>query len=83
MSLLSQFFGTKPIRVVEYTSGSGTFTPLVSNSWCRITLVGGGAGGNRVVNGVSGSGGLSNRCGQAPLGYWTAISFSRPNRAAS
>jgi hypothetical protein len=49
MSSLSQFIGSsgKPTLVTALTSGSGTFTPLVSNSWCRITLVGGGGGGAR------------------------------------
>lgn len=37
----------RPLRVTTYTSGSGTFSPLVPNSWCRVTLVGAGAGGRR------------------------------------
>ncbi len=45
MSTLSQFSGVKPLRTVVYTSGTGTFTPLVSNSWCRVTMLGGGGGG--------------------------------------
>ena len=50
MSSLSQFTGAKPIRVVTYTSGTGTFTPLVSNSWCRVTVVGGGGAGRAAGN---------------------------------
>jgi hypothetical protein len=45
MSTLSQFAGSKPTRVVQYTSGTGTFTPLAPNSLCRVTLVGGGGSG--------------------------------------
>lgn len=47
----------RPQRVITYTSGTGTFTPLVSNSWCRITLVGGGAGGARCSTTSGGGGG--------------------------
>lgn len=58
MSKYSEFFGSgKPIRVVNYTSGSGTFTPLETNSWCRVTLVGGGAGGCRSSSTSPGRGG--------------------------
>lgn len=48
MNLNDLIPGNKPKRVVELTSGTGTFTPLVANSWCRVTLQapgGGGAGG--------------------------------------
>ncbi len=38
----------KPLRVVRYTSGSGTFTPLAVNSWVRVTVVAGGGGGANV-----------------------------------
>lgn len=54
MSALSQFFGSRPVKTTTYTSGSGTFTPLVSDSWCRVTLVGGGGGGS--AHGGAGSG---------------------------
>ena len=46
------------LRVVEYTGGSGTFTPLAANSWCRVTIVGGGGGGGRgATNGAAAGGG--------------------------
>lgn len=46
MSTLSQFMpGGKPRQVTTYTSGSGTYTPVAPNSWCRITLIGGGGAG--------------------------------------
>lgn len=47
MTKASDFFaaGGKPKRTVTYTSGTGTFTPLEANSWCRVTLVGGGSAG--------------------------------------
>ena len=51
---LGQIEGGSAIRTVTYTSGTGTFTPLVANSWCRVTLVGGGSGG---ANGGRGGGG--------------------------
>lgn len=39
--------GGKPTRVTSYTSGSGSFTPLsTTTSWMRVTLVGGGEGGD-------------------------------------
>lgn len=40
------FGGSKPIRTVTITSGTGTFTPLMANSICRIVLQGAGAGGS-------------------------------------
>lgn len=49
--------GSKPIRTVSLTSGSGTFTPLVANSWCRVTLVGAGQGGGRPATSTFGAGG--------------------------
>ena len=59
MSTLSQFIpsGTKPLRRTEYTSGSGTFTPLVSNGWARVTVVGGGGGGSTDAANTGGTGG--------------------------
>lgn len=55
----------KPIRTVTLTSGTGTFTPLKPNSWCRLTLVAGGAGGSRVAGATSNSGGQGGGAGQA------------------
>lgn len=62
MSNLSQFLpsGTKPLRRTEYTTGSGTFTPLVTNGWAKVTLVGGGGGGgggNGTSTGAAGGNG--------------------------
>lgn len=57
----TDFGGAAPLRVVELVSGSGTFTPLVANSWCRITLVGAGAGGAR-RNATNGGGGGQPGC---------------------
>ena len=54
MSNLSQFsIGGKPLRVVTYTTGSGTFTPLTAGNWCNVTVVGGGGGGGYGGNGLS------------------------------
>lgn len=51
---LSEFFPNgKPTRVTTTTSGSGTFTPLVTPCWVRVTLVGGGAGGYGGSNSTS------------------------------
>ena len=57
MSNSEQFGGSRPFRITTYTSGSGTFTPAVANSWCRITLVGAGAGGRRGATVTAGGGG--------------------------
>lgn len=57
MSNSEQFGGSRPFRITTYTSGTGTFTPTVSNSWCRITLVGAGAGGRRGATVTAGGGG--------------------------
>lgn len=46
-----------PLRVVELTSGSGTFAPLAPRSWCRVTVVGGGGGGGRPAASGAGAGG--------------------------
>lgn len=35
-----------PIRVTQYTSGTGTFTPLPRTKWIRAFLLAGGSGGN-------------------------------------
>lgn len=64
MSALTQFIpsgSAKPLRRTEYTSGSGTFTPLVSNGWARVTVVGAGGGGggstdNANTGGAGGAG---------------------------
>lgn len=56
MSAFSQFVGG-PARVTTYTSGSGTFTPTVANSWCRVTMVSGGGGGSRPPDGSAAAGG--------------------------
>jgi hypothetical protein len=46
MSTLSQFIpGGKPRQVTVYTSGSGTYTPVSPNSWCYVTMIGGGGPG--------------------------------------
>lgn len=51
---LSDFYPNgKPARVSTLTSGSGTFTPLVTPAWVRVTLVGGGAGGKGGSNGTA------------------------------
>jgi hypothetical protein len=58
MTRASSFLGYGiPKRVVTYTSGSGTFSALESNSWCRITLVGGGGGSASASGGTSGAAG--------------------------
>lgn len=46
-TLLSQFVlgGGSALRTTVLTSGAGTFTPLSTPTWARITLVGGGGGG--------------------------------------
>ena len=78
MSTLSQFTGAKPIRVVTYTSGTGTFTPLVSNSWCRVTLVGGGGGGvggTIAPVGSSAAGGQGGQAGQT-VTAWLRVAGS-------
>ena len=50
---LSEFFPNgKPARVTTTTSGSGTFTPLATPCWVRVTLVGGGGGGATGNNGT-------------------------------
>lgn len=46
MSSFSQFVGGgKPKKVTRYTTGSGTYTPLAPNSWCFVTMIGGGGAG--------------------------------------
>jgi|LakMenEpi03Aug12_release.lakeMendotaPanAssembly.Ray.scaffolds.fasta_scaffold170579_4 hypothetical protein len=37
--------GGKPRQVTVYTSGSGTYTPVSPNSWCYVTMIGGGGSG--------------------------------------
>jgi hypothetical protein len=37
--------GGKPRQVTVYTSGSGTYTPVAPNSWCYVTMIGGGGPG--------------------------------------
>lgn len=65
MSFFSQFAGG-PAKVTQYTSGSGTYTPISTNqSWARVTVVGGGGGGAGPINiptnpnGAAGGGGGS------------------------
>lgn len=56
----SQIAGNKPLKTTTYTSGTGTYVPLVPGSWVRLTVVGGGAGGSGYnVSGVSGPGGAT------------------------
>jgi hypothetical protein len=63
MSRASSFLGYGiPKRVVTYTSGSGNFSTLESNSFCRVTLVGGGGGSASASGGaigLSGGGGAT------------------------
>lgn len=64
-----------PLRLTQYTSGTGTFTPLGNTRWMRVTVLGGGAGGN------SSSGAQNNPGGKAaiPVTFWvqkTASSYS-------
>ena len=72
MSNLSQFAGASsvPAKSTTYTSGSGTFTPLVASKWLYVTLVGGGGGGSTPVaiwtNGPSGNSG-------AYASYWLQV----------
>ncbi len=67
--------GGKPKRVVTYTSGSGTFTPLEANSWIRVTLVGGGGGGSGgCFNGSYGYySGLRGGAGGVNVFYFMAV----------
>jgi len=80
MSNSLQFDGSKPLRVVTYTSGTGTFTPLVANSLCRVTVVAGGAGGGRGKNGAApispGLGGGAGEGVQAVLRLTGAQAYS-------
>jgi hypothetical protein len=73
MSTLSQFTGNaKPRQVTTYTSGSGTYTPVAANSWCRITLIGGGGcgGGTSVCYGTNyGTNGFAGQW----LQQWTKV----------
>lgn len=72
MSNFSDFVGgLKPKRVTVYTSGTGTFTPLVSGSWCRITMVGGGGGGGKP--GGASFGGAGGSAGVTLPGIWMRI----------
>lgn len=49
--------GGRPLRIVDLKSGSGTFVPLTTGSWCRVTLLGagGGSGSNATTNGGGGA----------------------------
>lgn len=83
MSTLTGLLGGagKPIKVTQYTSGSGSHTPVsTSNGWFRVTLVSGGSGGfgasqssfyggpgNILIQQASGGSGGTN--GQA-VTYW-------------
>jgi hypothetical protein len=74
MSTLSQFAGGggKPKQVTVYTSGSGTYTPTAPNSWCRVTLIGGGGsgGGTSVCYGTNyGTHGIAGQW----LQQWTKV----------
>lgn len=72
MSNLSQFtIGSKPLRVVTYTTGSGTFTPLTPGSWCNVTVVGGGGGG-----GFGGAGLSISTYGEAGFGGNSGAAYS-------
>lgn len=60
MSKLSDFWPTgsgTPLRVVSYTSGTGTFTPLVDQSRCMVRLQAGGDGGSNNYNAAGSPGG--------------------------
>lgn len=73
MSTLSQFMpGGKPRQVTTYTSGSGTYTPVAPNSWCRITLIGGGGYGSGAQGCYSSSYGAAGVAGQW-LQQWTKV----------
>jgi hypothetical protein len=68
--------GSQPLRIVEYTSGTGTFTPLVSNSWIELIMVGGGGGGG---DGSDNSGGFGYGAGHgggagATMRLWLKVS---------
>ena len=70
MSVYTQFVGgAKPVRVTTYTSGSGTFTPISSNTWATVTLVGGGGGGRYTPSPGAGKGGKAG----GMLRQWTQI----------
>jgi len=60
MSKLSDFWPTgsgTPLRVVSYTTGTGTFTPLVDQSRCMVRLQAGGQGGQTGQGLIGGGGG--------------------------
>ena len=61
---------SRPKRTVTYTSGTGTFTPLEADSWCRVTLVGGGGGGGK---GISGSNGGAGGAGGQTVVTWLRV----------
>lgn len=65
-----------PLRVVTYTSGAGTFTPLEANSWVRVTVVAGGGGGQPGSGGSGGSGGSAGGTACAWLLLTGAVSYS-------
>ena len=75
MALLTQSIGgTNALKVTTYTYGSGTFTPQVSGgSFCRITLVGGGAAGQPGVaasgSAIGGGGGGAG----ATIVFWKYV----------
>lgn len=55
-----------PVQVpTRLTSGSGTFVPKPGTKWLRVTLLGGGAGGNANVSSAC-TGGLA----AIPVTYW-------------
>lgn len=80
---LSEFFPNgKPARVTTLTSGSGTFTPLVTPAWARVTLVGGGAGGSAGSNGT-GSTAYGGGAGQTIVAWQRLTSSVSYSVAAS
>lgn len=64
--------GTKPKQVTIYTSGSGTYTPVAANSWCFVTMIGGGGAGG-YAQGCYGSTFSQQGGGGKVLQRWTKI----------
>jgi len=64
--------GGKPNRVTVLTSGSGSFTPLSSNSFLRVTLVGAGGSGSRGGGGPASPSGAGGEAGSMTVVHFKA-----------
>lgn len=75
----STFGGGAPIRRTEYTSGTGTFTPLANGKTARVTMIGGGGGGSggAGATGLSGSA-ASGAGGNSGFAFFGEVVFNGP-----